>query len=223
MQICAAFNLEGVVSENAARFETTPLGGPVSLTLRDTMGPQSIPLELNWAAMRGAFDQACDEFLSREYTSRLAQSCWLLMLRITAVYPGSTYEDTCLSEILAPPPSYPPVTHAGVSDDGHTVLLTRAEKTRALITDPDSVFQILELSPDTNWLICIRMDSGGEGRHETSYRLYHLPTTRRVTDAELRTRPFVYYGFGGTPGTLLLETEDGDIPLKPVADRLTGY
>jgi len=56
--------------------------------------------------------------------------------------------------------------------------ITVGEKT--LVSDVDSVFQLVDTSPGSYWAIVIRMPAKAEGRVATEYRLYYLPAMKRV-------------------------------------------
>src|SRR6056297_1718024 len=92
-------------------------------------------------------------------------------LTINEVYHGSKYKDTCISEI-----SFPFAKKPVINESQNTITVGD----RKLVSDVDSVFQLVDTSPGNYWAIVIRMPAKAEGRVETEYRLYYLPAIKRV-------------------------------------------
>lgn len=68
------------------------------------------------------------------------------------------------------------------SDDNHTVFVDSKEKDKInLIHDKDSVFEILEKTRDSKWVIVQKAPAvPGKGRIETTYMLFFTPVARHI-------------------------------------------
>lgn len=104
----AAFNLPGDVTEVAAKYRAKRCGPPQKLEVKDSGAPQTISLNLDWRAMSPKIKALAAEFESefaREIEERRAggedkyYQKIVLCLEIAEVYPGTKFEDTCISEL----------------------------------------------------------------------------------------------------------------------------
>lgn len=104
----AAFNLPGDVSEVAAKYRAKRCGPPQKLEVKDSGAQQTISLNLDLRAMSQKIETLAAEFESefaKEIEERRA-GCedkyyqkTVLCLEIAEVYPGTKFDDTCISEL----------------------------------------------------------------------------------------------------------------------------
>ncbi len=106
----AAFNLPGDVSEVAARYRAKRCGPPQRLEVEDLQVQQTISLKFDWRAVSERARALAAEFerdFSKEIEGRRAgcedkyYQTLVLCLEISEVFPGTRFEDTCLSEMEA--------------------------------------------------------------------------------------------------------------------------
>ncbi|MCU0607129.1 MAG: hypothetical protein MUF78_06855 [Candidatus Edwardsbacteria bacterium] len=104
-----AFNLPGDVTEVATLYHCRPFPRRPVIGLDDTAAPQSLPFPFDWDAVREDAALARVRFeadLGDEIVRRregaaafaIAQAV-ILRLEIADVYPGTKYDDTCVSEL----------------------------------------------------------------------------------------------------------------------------
>lgn len=106
----AAFNLPGDVSEVATKYRAKSCGPPQMLEVKDLQARQAIPLRFDWKAVSertGALASEFDREFAKEIEERRA-GCedkyyqkLVLRLEVSEVYPGTKFEDTCISELEA--------------------------------------------------------------------------------------------------------------------------
>jgi hypothetical protein len=106
----AAFNLPGDVSEVAAKYRAKRCGPTQMLEVKDLQARQAIPLRFDWKAVSertGALAAEFEKEFAKEIEERRS-GCeeryyqkTVLCLEIAEVYPGTKFDDTCLSELEA--------------------------------------------------------------------------------------------------------------------------
>ncbi len=201
----AAYSPPGHVTEKSWwLFYAWPVTENRSHTLEDRAGFQRLDLDLDWNNIKKKGKELIAE-KAKEYPRKGAHREYILKMEIKSVYRGSKWNDTCISEIQLDGKSNsreePAIQKVYTGEDGHAVLFdTETGEGRVLVRKKESVYQVVETSPDKEWVILIRMAAEpGEGRRETIYELYNVRENRRIS---LDDRFGELYGFE-TRGDLL--------------------
>jgi len=104
----------------------------------------------------------------------------ILELEILSVFPGTTYEDICISEFFfsncfVSSKKCAPCNHIKnvyLNEEGNTLLADiEKQNTSIVFTDKESILEIIGLTPDKRWAILISIPRESEGRVETLYRI----------------------------------------------------
>jgi hypothetical protein len=199
--IFIGINLPGEVTElftvyHARMFTTTRI-----LTLTDRSGFQRVPLPFDWGSLLKFKEQTtADFFAGKNFKNESSQPDvhYILQLRIMDIYHGGKYDDTCVSEInTAMPEDNITVMNVYLNDAENTILMdTKEDKGIVLDSAPDAVFQLMEISPDKQWVIVIKMPGEvGNSRVETTYLLYNTRLKMRVPPELLSTDVGDLYDF----------------------------
>ncbi len=108
--VLAAFNLPGDVSEVATKYWARRCGPPQRVEVKDIQARQTILLPFDWRSMTQKAKALAAEF-DREFSAEIQErragcldryyQTFVLCLEIAEMYPGTKYEDTCLSELEA--------------------------------------------------------------------------------------------------------------------------
>jgi hypothetical protein len=104
-----AFNLRGDVTEVATQYHCIPSVEKQAVDLRDAMERQSFPLTIDWAAVQADAGRAQARF-DGDFKDEIARrregteepgyrQALILCLEIVEAYPGSQFDDTCVSEL----------------------------------------------------------------------------------------------------------------------------
>ena len=200
-------NLPGEVTELFTMYHTRMFPASGMLSLNDTPGFQQVTLPFDWGSLRKFKKQATAEFINGKNIvdgDSKPDVRYILQLRITDVYHGDKYNDTCISEISTEMQKKSiDVKDVYLNDADNTILMdTQTDKKIVLDSSSDSVFQLLEISPDKQWVIVIKMPAEtGDSRVETSYMLYNTRFKVRVAPELL----------GPDVGDLYDFTQKGDI------------
>jgi len=153
-------------------------------------------------------------------------STMILKIEIMGTYPGSKYDDICISEIFLNdrfvqnrPISFPKIKKVYENAEQNAILLDDSEKNAQVVfKDTSKVVQLLEVSPDKKWAIMLTMPNETEGRTETIYHLLDLVNREEVTNQiERITRDQIDLGMTfktGKYGKLFLDYYESKIELK---------
>jgi hypothetical protein len=109
VSVWTAAHFEGDVSETARIFHAARLTPDHELTLKDRGAEQAFALPFRWEAIRKARAEAMAGLAERGgYKDRkLGYSYFVLRVEPLAVYRGTKYDDTCISELKAGEPFRP--------------------------------------------------------------------------------------------------------------------
>lgn len=106
----AAFNLPGDVTKVATRYRAKRCGLPKRVEVKDLQTRQTVSLGFDWRAITkraGALAAEFDREFAKEIEERRARcedryyQKIVLCLEVAEVYPGTKFDDTCLSELEA--------------------------------------------------------------------------------------------------------------------------
>ncbi len=202
--IFVGINPPGEVTELFTTYHARMFFSSEALSLTDTSGFQQVPLSIDWKSLQEFKDRTLEAFSAEkniETESYQPDVRYILRLRITDVYPGEKYNDTCISEIKTECTKNAPdaisVKSVYLNPAENTILMdTETEEKIVLDSDSDAVFQIVELSPDKQWLIVIKMPAEiGDSRAETTYLLYNTHLKMRVPQKLLGPDVSEFYDF----------------------------
>jgi hypothetical protein len=226
----AAFSIEGHATELATDFEALQFPVEKSITLADRVEEQEIPFPFGRTEIQNFLDKAESSFFRRHkgLVSEKVQRFLIVSCKIQSVYRGSKWNDTCLSELSFTFPKsisrkLAPVRAISTDQDEHSVFLNRTDGTKdILVKDVDSIFQIVEISPDKEWVILIQMPSHpGPGRVETQYLLFNTITSKQVLPGSAHPEIGNLYGFDTENRTLFLQYENrknGEVQLLNLSE-----
>jgi len=192
LAVLAAVNPDGYVSEVAVGYKCIKFPVEQSIILMDTFGVQSFPLHLSSNKIND-FKKNVIQKAQSEFKGEIMDMCILLRVEIKDVYPGTKYDDICISEIflndkfITPyPDRYNEIMNVYIKND-NTLLTEYANGRVFIIKDTTSVFTMVDWPKSSNWaiLLFVKNDEVGEGsRVEEHYSLIDLKHGK-IVDAEL--------------------------------------
>ncbi|MFO7889406.1 MAG: hypothetical protein R6V04_03605 [bacterium] len=181
LSLYAGVNPEGYVSEIAIAYKSLPYPREYTINLSDTCAVQSFTVPLSWDEI-DRFTKETLTTYAKDYTVPAADTAVIVKLEFLDVYRGSKWDDTCISEIFFEDvfihnqleEKYHTIDSVYVNDKENTILINSAQSQGIeLYDDPASVLQIIDTSPDNQWLIIIRMSSDPSPRHQTEHLIFN--------------------------------------------------
>lgn len=208
------YSPEGHVTEQGPLLYTIPASAPVTVTVKDTRQLQILNLSLPWEEIdrkKEIMDRAFEAFSLMEGVPGEYTSYYLLRMEVQAVYPGSRWDDTCLSEIRIFREDEVSVSSVEARNG---MLYYRLEEgpEKVLYRDPGLILDLLEASPDRRWCIAYGQYIDPERMRETAYLIFRLPYPApwHSEEAEARKREGrIPTGFSQEEERLFLEWDDG--------------
>ncbi len=192
LSLLVGINPQGHISENTIVYRTLPYEKVFSYTLKDTFSVQTIPLSFDLNKLAAFTRKTIDQF-KKDFKEKIGSTATLLKIEIEAVYRGSRWNDTCVSELffnnlyLHNPLNeiYGKIDSVYVNKDENTLLMDTPQKYGIILHhDSHAVFQIVEISTDKQWLNVIRMPAeGGQGRLESEYLIFNTHLKKEMTRA----------------------------------------
>lgn len=179
-------NPVGYASEVTMLFKMMQLPGEHYIDLRDVDMLQTFMFPFAHADI-AKFTEKVKELYATHHEEPIFQVSAFLQLEIVSVYKGTKYDDTCVSELFFNDTyvadyrnqPYPKVLNVYVDDsnEGQVLIDTPAQKGVQILNDPESVFQVVDISENKRWATIIRMPAAmGEGRVETEYLVVNTHT-----------------------------------------------
>jgi len=162
-----AVPVAGHVTQTGQEYTLYSTGEKTTVTFDDRMEEITFSPDVNYSKIIDLVKKLRDD----KKKGPMGEMKLVAGLTINEVYQGSKYKDTCISEISFP------YTKKPVINETQNAITVGEKK---LVSDVDSVFQLVDTSPANYWAIVIRMPAKAEGRVETEYRLYYLPAMKRV-------------------------------------------
>jgi hypothetical protein len=243
----AGFHIPGDVTEIAELYTAKPIGNGSVVKLYDAMGLQEIPLPVD---MEVAFRERVNltKDFKTEFRERLEMVSefetpmelhYFLKFEIMEVYPGSSWDDTCISDILFSVMIPDPVSADEIirkvyePGEGGQVIFDTDIRSGIVLVDIKELREyketeqgvsmaitIMDTSPDKEWVQVDFMFSAAGARVEENPVLYHVRSGRRIG-----TDIFDYsggmYGFTEKDGKIWLETDKGPVDLEMIKKKLT--
>ncbi|MBI9052737.1 MAG: hypothetical protein JEY96_02905 [Bacteroidales bacterium] len=187
LQLFACYDPEGYVTESHNGFFISEKLLNIQAALEDKLGYQDLKINFNWGEI--------EESLSHDRT--FAKDLFILKIKIVDVYKGNKWNDACISDInILPNPYYE------LTKDEHGLLKVSLNETDTLFYNSEYIYQVLEISPDSEWIIFTLMPSEIEfSRAETIYKLFSAKREKFVEVNELTSM----YGFIKESGNYYLE------------------
>lgn len=204
ISIFSAFHPEGFSTEVVSMYITKKLPLDKEIELSDTFGVQSFRLDLDKKTLLSFQKEAlikCKSYagenykqLSKANTPKPFTPSFILKIEITDVYPGTKYDDICISELffndrfITPyPDRYNEIKNVYIAND-NTLLVDYINKKGVIIyKDTSSVFTMVDWPKSSNWAILnfVPNDEVGIGsRIQEHYSLIDLKHGK-IVDAEL--------------------------------------
>jgi hypothetical protein len=187
LTLYAAYSPPGYVTEKSWwLFYAWPVTGSQTRRLKDNPGFQTLDLDLDWEKAVAEGEKLINA-KAKEYPEKGARREYILKMEIESVYEGSKWNDTCISEIRLDgkgnSPQHLAISKVYTGEKDHAVFFdTEQSKGRLLVRKKDCVYQVVETSPEKEWVILIRMQAEpGQGRKATIYELYNVREQRRVS------------------------------------------
>jgi len=240
--LLAGFHLPGDVTEICEIYWARQIGTSSVVTLKDGMELQEISLPVD---MKTAFKEriVLTHDFKTEFSERLEDLQdfetpmylhWFLKFEIVEVYPGSGYDDTCISDIL-----FHNMTPDPVSDDevikkvydaeARDMVLFNTDQREGIALadvkelkeykekDPDvkMAVTLMDASPDKEWAWIDIMSTSEGARVEELHALYHVRSMKRVGPDLLDSSTGIY-GFTEKDGRIWLDTSEGLIDLEKI-------
>jgi len=210
LTLYAGVNPEGYVSEIAAVYKSLPYPEEFTIDLSDTSSVQSFAVPVSWKKINNFKKETIDSY-TNDFDIPPADTAVIIKIEINEVYSGSRWDDTCISELFFNDvyihnpleEKYTQIDSVYVNDQDNTILINYVQyKGRDVYTDPGSILQIIDTSPDNQWVILIRMSRDPSPRHQTEYLLLNTFLGRMMnseisqTIGETITGPFLFCSHG---------------------------
>lgn len=242
----AGFHIPGDVTEIAELYWAKPIWKGSVVTLSDAMGLQEIPLPVDMeVAFRERVSLTSDFKTTFRERLELASEFetpmelhYFLKFEIIDVYPGSSWDDTCISDILFSNMVTDPVSDDEIirkvydSDNRSQVIFDTDIRSEIVLVDMKELREfketeqgvsmaitLMDTSPDKEWAQVDFMFSAAGSRVEEYPVLYHIRSGRRIGN-DIMDNPGGMYGFTEKDGKIWLETEKGPIDLYIIRKRL---
>jgi len=202
-QLLLGINIEGEVTEIGSLFHTMVLNTEKDLLLQDQMNMQSLDLQLDWNKIKAKAQALVQEY-SLKHSKKLHKE-YILRFTLIDIYPGSKYNDTCISEIKRVLADLS-VTNIYLNNNENSLFIDTNQKKNILLDSDDSkIFQIVNISKDKQWVIVIVMPSDvSNSRTETTYLLYNTYKKLKYTSAQLGVNVGELYDFEYNNGQQIL-------------------
>lgn len=218
---------EGYVSENGLVYLAKQFQEEVPLDLKDYFGMQSVEFPLSWEILYDFRDNVIAQY-HNEFDMPFSNVSFIIKFEITGIYKGSTWDDTCISELgfissYLPGTNqipYPLVNHVYIDGNRENRILADIpeENGIVLLEDENSVLQLMEYSEDRQWITVIRMPSEiGTGRTETEWMIINAMLSKIMNPIIEKTENIQLEGpffLISRDGKLYLEHVSGEIILN---------
>jgi hypothetical protein len=252
MTLFTAYHIMGEVTEIAEVYIAKQTGSEFMVTLNDEMGLQEIDFPFDKAEIRRERDNLTKEFKT-EFGKRLEQvtefspACktpaelhYLLKFEIIDVYPGSSWDDTCISDFMTMGMETDPLgvdelisKVYEVEDEGLILFDTDIRKSITLVNmkdlkefqqagqDVNMALTLIGTSPDNEWAqVDFMFSATGAGTEEYPV-LYHVRSCTRI-GADILDSIAGMYGFTEKNGKILLETDQGPVDLEIIKEKMNN-
>ena len=245
------FHISGEVTEIAEIYKVKQAGNEIEVELKDKMGIQEIALPYDiktifrervdhTAEFRNVYRDRLDEV--KKYEPENMTPFYLhyfLKFEITEVYPGSSWDDTCISDFIPGAMVSDPVSSDEIirkiyqSKESDYILFDTDIRTQMVLVDMKNLIEykeitsglkmavaLMDTSPDMEWAQVDFMFSAPGARAEEYPVLYHTRSGSRIGE-DLLGKTTGMYGFSEKDGRIWLETDQGLLDLEKIKKNLT--
>jgi hypothetical protein len=244
--LLAGFHMPGDVTEIAEAYTVKQIGTEKIVTLSDIMGLQEITMPVD---KKTAFKERVD--LTRDFKTDFSERLdylleydtpmqlhYFLKFEIVVVYPGSSYDDTCISDILFQNMTTDPLSSDEIiekiyeSDDNEFILFDTDIRSGIVLVDMKELQEYKELtedelmaitlmatSQDNEWAQVDFMFTGIGTRVEEIPVLYNVRLMKRV-GTDILDYSVAMYGFTEEDGKIWLDTNQGLVDLEEIKKSL---
>lgn len=189
LSLFVGINPDGYVSENAVLYKAVKFPKNKVIHLADSFAVRSISLDFFKEDISGFRTSVYQHYDSTISIPR-ADTCLILKMDIVETYPGTKYDDICISEIffndrfISQPVLKPRQTEKIYLNSNENALLVDDGEEQGIVIyqDTSSVLQIIETTEDKKWVILISMPAEIEGRAATTYLLVDIPNKKVVNE-----------------------------------------
>ena len=187
LTLYATIEPSGYVTETHNGFFISEALSITKTELEDKIDYQEVNTGINWP----------DIYEELSHDNTFEKDRFILKIKILDVYKGNKWDDACISDInIVPSPYY------NLTNDEQGFIKVVDYKSDTLFYDSESIYSILEISPDAQWIIFIEMPAFIENsRVETIYRLYNIEKEEFIENEDI----VAMYGFKKDSGKLYLE------------------
>ncbi|NOX33083.1 MAG: hypothetical protein GXP56_05005 [Deltaproteobacteria bacterium] len=191
LSVFVGINPQGYSSEIKTLYKAVEFPQKLSIQLSDHFGVQSFPLNFLKKELK-AFRKKTLQHYTADFNLPIADTCLILKIEIPSFYPGTKYDDVCISEIFFNDSFVAHKTDIAnninkiyISKDENALLLDdNKNKGMVAYKDISSVLQLVEVAKNKRWAILISMPAKIQGRVETAYLLVDL-VNRKMLNSQL--------------------------------------
>lgn len=187
LSIWGGINPDGYVSEITTLYKALKFPTDTVVYIKDSFDVQSIPLNISQEKLRNFKDYTSQAY-ANSFNIPQAEFCFILQMEILDAWPGTKYDDVCISELffndrLVETKSNTIADTLYVNKEQNTLMAELQNEERfALYINIDAVVQIGEISNNKKWVILLSTPSQIEGRAEVSYLLVNIPNKEIVNE-----------------------------------------
>jgi len=245
-----AFHISGEVTEIGKGYKAKQAGNGSVVALRDAMGIQEVALPFDikaffkervslTAEFRNVYRERINEVMKYEPDIIIPFYLhYLLKFEIVDVYPGSSFDDTCISDFKTNDMVTDPVSSDEIIKkiyqvkEGENILFDTDIRSEMLLVDLVNLkeyketvqgvkmaISLMDTSPDNEWAQVDFMFSAPGARVEEYPVLYHVRSARRIRE-DIIGETGGMYGFLEKDGKIWLETDKGTVDLDKIKKSL---
>ncbi len=215
---------EAMVTELGPVYCISPASDTIDITLKDSPELEVYSLHFNWSGISGGYGKATEAYPAyaeeEGLPPKIQHKDYLLKMEIKSVYPGSAWNDTCLTELRAFPREGVEVERV-YGEEGKIMYEVETQGRwmlpKVLYYDREVSYEPLELGPDARWLTAIGTPLEGRGRSVSEFKLFRIPYPQPVNLRKFSDgigAGLLPVGFEGRNEKIFLLMDDGsEIPL----------
>jgi hypothetical protein len=244
------FHISGEVTEIAELYKAKQIGNGTVAVLKDAMGVQEIALPVDRATafkervnltseFKNEFKERLDQVIENDPECKTpAELHYFIKFEIIDVYPGSSWDDTGISDFLPMGTVIDPLSSDEIirkvyeDKEGGLILFDTDIRSSVTLVDMKSLKEyketskgvnmaitLMDTSPDNEWAQVDFMFSATGSRVEEYPVLYNVRSFARIgTDILEKTSGM--YGFTKKDNKIWLETDRGQIDLEAIRLKL---
>ncbi len=184
-----AFVPDGYVSEHGLLCKAFQFPHHETVILKDTFGIQSINFKAGYEEFKSFHQEVLDEYKTH-FDFPLLDTLVLAKIEINSVYPGTVYDDICISELFfndcyisaAGNTSFKNIDRIYTNETENTLLIDTEKQTAIVVyNEQESILQIADITPDDRFAILISVPIEVGGRVETQYRIIDLESKEEIS------------------------------------------